>query len=134
MAEKNTDRILDLILGQLEKLNENQEKLSEEIQKTNLELAKISGLRHAVGDINKWKDGIDKAVNADDLGKIKEFYTKHQDVDANIEDIYLILKELRESSDDYKKFKVRTMTVIAVISFLFTTALTVLGVLSRWSH
>jgi Rad3-related DNA helicase len=134
MAEKNTDRVLDLILGQLEKLNENQEKLSQEIQKTNLELAKISGLRHAVGDINKWKDSIDRAVNADDLGKIKEFYTKHQDVDANIEDIYLILKELRESSDDYSRFKVKTMTIIAVISFLFTTALTILGLLSGWSH
>ena len=134
MPEKNTDRILDLILDKLEKLNENHGKLSEEIQKTNLELAKIAGLRHAVSDINKWKENIDKSVNADDLGKIKEFYTKHQDVDANIEDLFLITKELRESSDDYKKFKIKTMTVIAVISFLFTTALTVLGILSKWSH
>jgi Rad3-related DNA helicase len=134
MPEKNTDRILDLILGQLEKLNENQEKLSEEIQKTNLELAKIAGLRHAVSDFNKWKENIDKVVNADDLGKIKEFYTKHQDIDSSVEDLFLITKELRESSDDYNKFKVKTMTVIAVISFLFTTALTVLGIMSKWSH
>lgn len=134
MPEKNTDRVLDLILGQLEKLNESQERLSEEIQKTNLELTRISGLKHAVSDLNKWKEGIDKSVNADDLGKIKEFYTKHQDVDANIEDLYLITKELRTDSDDYKKFKVKTMTVIAVISFLFTTALTILGILGKWSH
>ena len=132
MAEKNTDRILDLILSQLEKLNENQERLSEEIQKTNLELAKISGLRHAVVNINNWKDSIERAVNADDLGKIKEFYTKHQSVDANIEDIYLMIGELRKDSDDYKKFKTKAMTIIGVISFLFATALTVLGIFAKW--
>ena len=132
MAEKNTDRILDLILGQLEKLNENQERLSEEIQKTNLELTRISGLKHAVSDLNKWKENVDKVVNADDLGKIKEFYNKHQDIDADVTDLYLIVKELRADADDYKKFKVKTMTVIGVISFLFTTALAILGLLSKW--
>lgn len=127
MAEKNTDRVLDLILSQLEKLNNNQERLSEEIQKTNVELTKISGLKHAISDFKEWKDGIDKAVNADDLGKIKEFYTKHQDVDGNITDLFLITTELRNEIDDYKKFKTKTMTVIAVISFLFATAMTILG-------
>lgn len=127
MAEKNTDRILDLILNKLEKLNENQEKLSEEIQKTNLELTKISGLKFAVSDFKEWKENVDKIVNVDDLGKIKNFYNKYQDIDADITDLYLITKELRASSDDYSKFKVRTMTIIAVLSFIFGTAMTVLG-------
>lgn len=127
MAEKNTDRILDLILNKLEKLNENQEKLSEEIQKTNLELTKISGLKFAVSDFKEWKENVDKVVNVDDLGKIKNFYNKYQDIDADITDLYLITKELRASSDDYSKFKVRTMTIIAVLSFIFGTAMTVLG-------
>jgi prefoldin subunit 5 len=131
MAEKNTDRVLDLILGQLEKLNENQEKLAEEIQKTNLELAKISGLRHAISDLNKWKENIEKSVNYDDLAKIKEFYNKHQDVDSDITDLYLIAKELRTDAEDYKKFKVKTMTIIAVVSFLFTTALTLFGIFAK---
>lgn len=127
MAEKNTDRILDLILNQLEKVSENQAILSEEIQKTNLELSKISGLK-------EWKDNVDKVVNADDLSKIKEFYTKHQDVDSDVEDLYLIAKELRESSDDYKKFKTRAMTALAIASFLFTATLTILGLLSKWGN
>lgn len=120
MAEKSVDRLLDLILKQLEKVNENQISLSEEIQKTNLELSKISGLKD-------WKDNIDKVVNASDLGKMKEFYTKHQDIDADVEDLYTITNELRESSDDYNKFKTRTMTVVAISSFLFTAALTIIG-------
>jgi hypothetical protein len=127
MAEKNTDRVLDLILSQLTKLNENQERLSDEIQKTNLELTKIAGLKHAVSDIKDWKDSIDKIVNIDDLQKIKDFHFKHQDIDSDITDLYLITKELRESADDYKKFKVKTMTIIAVVSFLFATAMTILG-------
>lgn len=127
MAEKNTDRILDLILSQLEKLNNNQERLSEEIQKTNVELTKIAGLKHAISDFKEWKDGIEKNVTSDDLGKMKDFYTKHQDVDSNITDLFLITTELRNEVDDYKKFKTKAMTVIAVISVLFATATTILG-------
>ena len=129
MQDKNSDRVLDLILGQLEKLNENQEKLSEEIQKTNIEITKISGLKHAVSDFKEWKDEISKVANADDFFKIKEFYTKHQDIDADVEDLYLITKELRADSDDYKKFKTKAMTIITVVSFLLTAAITIIGLL-----
>lgn len=129
--EKSSDRILDLILSQLEKLNENQEKLSEEIQETNLELTKISGLKSSVSDFKEWKDNIDKVANAEDLRKVKDFYHKHQDIDADITDIYLITKELRKDTEDYKKFKAKVMTIIAVISILFTTAITISTLVSR---
>lgn len=132
MAEKNADRVLDLILSQLEKLSENQENLTKEIQKTNIELAKASGIRHAVGEINKWKEGISVNINTDDLKNIKEFYTEHQTTSADIEDLYLITRELRTEIEDYKKFKTKTMTVIAVISFLFATVLTVLGIIAKF--
>lgn len=131
MAEKNADRVLDLILSQLEKLSENQENLTKEIQKTNIELAKVSGIRHAVGEINKWKDSISDSINSDDLKNIKEFYTEHQTTNADIEDLYLITKELRVESEDYKKFKTKTMTIITVISFLFATTLTVFGIIAK---
>jgi hypothetical protein len=134
MTDKNYDRILDLILGQLEKLNENQESLSEEIQKTNIEITKISGLKYAVSNIKDWKEDIEKVANADDISKIKSFYNKHQDINTHIIDIYLILKELRASSDDYRKFKIRAMTIIAVVSFLFTTALALLAIWAKASH
>lgn len=124
MQEKNADRVLDLILKQLEKVSENQEKLAEEIQKTNLELTKIYGLK-------EWKEGIEKVVNADDLNKIKVFYNKHQDINADVEDLYLISNELRVSTEDYKKFKIKAMTIIGVLTFLFTTALTIIGLLSK---
>lgn len=125
MAEKNSDRVLDLILGQLEKLNDNQEKLSDEIQKTNLELQKISGFK-------QWKEDIEKTISSEDLKKMKEFYSKNQDIEADVSDLYLITKELRNDSDDYKKIKTKTMTILAVIAFLFSTALTILGIFAKW--
>lgn len=131
MPDKNSDKILDLILNQLEKLSENQEKLSEEIQKTNIELTKISGLKHAVLNLNNWKDELSKIVNSSDLTEIKKFYTKHQDIEDFIDDLYLIIKELRAETDDYKKFKIKAMTIIAVISFLFTAALTLVGMFKK---
>lgn len=120
-------KVLDLILNQLEKLTENQEKLTQEIQKTNIELAKIGGLRHAVSDFKEWKDNMAEVVNIDDLKKMKEFYLEHQDVGADVTDLYLITKELRTETEDYKKFKIKTMTIIAVVSFILTTGMVIMG-------
>ncbi len=129
MAEKNTDRILDLIIEKVEELHKNQVKLAEEIQKTNIELTKISGFRHVIADLKTWKDDRDKIINLDDLKSIKEFYSKNNDVDSQIEDLYVIIGELRTISDDYKKFKTKAMTVIAVVSTILTGMVTIIGLL-----
>ena len=131
---KNTDRTLDLILSHLERLIENQEKLSEEIQKTNIELTKISGLKHTVNDIKDWKESIEKITSIDDLKNIKDFYSKHQDINAEVIDLFAITKELRSDSDDYKKFKTRIATIVAVISFLFTSIIAILTTFSRFKN
>lgn len=134
MEENSKDRVYDLILGQLEKLIENQEKLSSELQKTNLEITRISNLKHTVLDFKEWKESFDKVVNIDDMKKIKDFYLEHQDVNADIIDLYLITKELRGDSDDYKKFKTKTMTIFAVISFLLTTAVSIFAAITKWGQ
>ncbi len=127
MEAKNPDRVLDLILGQLEKLNLNQEKLSQEIQKTNLELAKIGNLQGSVEDFGDWKASIEKVLNAEDLKEIKKFFAQHQSIDAEVEDLYVITKEIREITEDYKKFKIKVMTIVSVLSFIFGTALTIVA-------
>lgn len=126
-TEKSANRILDLILNQLEKLTENQDRLSKEIQETNIELTKISGFKNGVEELKTWKDGLSSVINADDLKNIKDFYTKNQDIDADIIDLYLITKELRADAEEFKKFKANVKTVIAVVSFLFTVAMTIIG-------
>jgi hypothetical protein len=127
MEAKNPDRVLDLILGQLEKLNLNQEKLSQEIQKTNLELAKIGNLQGSIEDFGDWKASIEKVLNAEDLKEIKKFFAQHQSIDAEVEDLYVITKEIREITEDYKKFKIKVMTIVSVLSFIFGTALTIVA-------
>lgn len=122
----NPDRVLDLILNQLEKLNSNQEKLSEEIQKTNLKLAEIGNIQGIINDQKNWKESIEKVLSTDDLKEIKKFYTDNHNVDAVITDLFQITDELREVTDDYKKFKIRTMTIISIVAFTFSTALTLI--------
>jgi len=129
MSEKNTDRILDLIIDKIEKLHENQSKLAEEIQKTNIELSKISGLKHVISNLKDWKDNTDKVITLKDLENLKEFYSENYDVDSHIEDLYVIVGELRTITDDYKKFKTTTMTVIAVLSTIVTAIVTIFGLL-----
>jgi hypothetical protein len=126
MEQQNPDRVLDLILSQLEKLNINQEKLSQEIQKTNLELAKIGNLQGTVDSFEEWKISIERVLNAEDLKEIKKFFSNNYSINAEITDLYNITKELRDSVEDYKKFKVRAMTIVSVLSFIFGTAITIL--------
>lgn len=129
MADKNTDRVLDIILEKIEELHKNQVKLSEEIQKTNIELTKISGLKHVITDLKDWKDETDKIVNLKDLENFKDFYSDNHDVSSHIEDLYVIAGELRTITDDYKKFKTKAMTIIAVVSTILTGIVTIIGLL-----
>lgn len=124
--EKNNsaDRVLDLMLNQLEKLNSTQEKLSEEIQRTNLKLAEIGNIQGSVSDQKAWKEAVEKIISTDDLREMKKFFSENNNIEAEVTDLFTITKELREITDDYKKFKIRAMTIISVISFAFTTALT----------
>lgn len=129
MADRNTDRVLDLIIDKLEKLHENQGKLADEIQKTNIELSKISGMKYTIADLKKHKEENDQVINIDDLRKFKDFYVKHQDINTDVEDLYLISGELRIITDDYKKFKTKIMTIVAVITAALSVATTVIGLI-----
>lgn len=99
----DNNKYYDLIIKELHKLNENYEKLSEEVQSINIELTKFSGLKHVISDFKIWKENIEKIVTINDF-----------------ED----LKKLRH---EFSTFKTRLITIGSIIIFLFTTALTVLG-------
>lgn len=116
------------VLKELEKLGDNCESLAEEISNLNLELTKISGMKHAINDFKDWKTSIEEVVNVDDLKSIKNFYINNKDIKLSIDSIRESLKKYDEQIDDYKKFKAKVYTIVGVISFLFATALTLLKV------
>lgn len=127
MAEKNTDRWYDLLLGQMEKLNGSYNNLSEKLLEINTEIGKLFSMKGTISDLKAWHDEINKNVTADDLANIKKFYTNFSGLKEELEEIHKIQKEINDTLEDYKKFKTKMMTIISIIVFLFGTALTILS-------
>lgn len=100
---EDNNKYYDLIIKELHKLNENYEKLSEEIQAINIELTKFSGLKHVIYDLKSWKENIERVVTINDFEDLKKLRT------------------------EFSTFKTRLITIGSIIIFLFTTALTVIG-------
>jgi prefoldin subunit 5 len=121
------------ILKELEKLGENCDSLAEEINGLNVELTKISGMKHAINDLKEWKGSVEEAVNIDDLKNIKSYYINNKDIKISIDSIKESLKKYEEQIEDYKKFKTKVYTIVGVVSFLFTTALVLLKVFMKIS-
>ena len=114
------------VLKELEKLGEICDSLSEEIGKLNIELTKISGIKHAIHDIKEWKTTVEETVNINDLNNIKQFYINNKEVKTLIDSIKETLKKYDEQIEDYKRFKTKVYAVGGVLSFLFATALTIM--------
>ena len=123
-----------LILKHLEKLEGKIDGLATDLQQTNIEMAKLSGMKHALQDLKAWKENVESIVNPEDLREMKrslaEIKTASEDMDKVEEDIRTIRAEKakdREEIDDLKMFKTKAKTVIAIFAALFTTAISVLG-------
>lgn len=81
-----------------------------------------------------WKENVESIVNADDLREMKKAL---QEVKLSNEELERFQKEMqslkiekekdRAEIEDLKIFKTKAKTVVAIISTLFATALTILG-------
>ena len=116
------------VLKELEKLGDICDSLSEELNKLNIELTKISGVKHAVHDIKEWKTAVEETVNVKDLNTIKEFYLNNREIKNSIDSIKDILKEHKGHIEDFKNFKTKAYVIIGVVSFLFATALSLVKI------
>lgn len=116
------------VLKELERLGENCDSLSEEISKLNVELTKISGIKHAISDIKDWKDSIDESVNLDDLKNIKSFYINNKELKVSFDSLKDTVKKQQDKIDELEKFKTTVYTAIAIASFLVTTAVALIKV------
>lgn len=123
-----------LILKHLEKLEDKIDGLATDLQQTNIEMAKLSGMKHALQDLKAWKENVESIVNPEDLREMKrslvEIKVAAEDMDKVEEDIRTIKEEKikdREEIEDLKTFKTKAKTVIAIFAALFTAAISVLG-------
>ena len=124
----------NIIVQQLERMSNKIDEISKEVQLTNIEIAKLNGMKHALNDFKTWKENVESAVNAEDLRTMKIALTE---VKQHAEDIDFLEKEIdslkrdkikdKEEIDMLKTFKTKTVTVGTILFFILTTAITILG-------
>lgn len=116
------------VLKELEKLGDICDSLADEINGLNVELTKISGIKHSINDLKDWKTSVEEATNLNDLQSLKAFYINNKDVQQSLDSIKETLKKYEEQLDDYKKFKTKVYAIAGVLSFLLATGLTVMRI------
>lgn len=123
-----------IILQQLQKMEAKIDGLATELHNTNLEMTRIAGMKHALNDIKSWKENLETIVNAEDL---KEMKKSLQDIKLAAEEMDKVEKEIedlkkdkekdREEINQLKTFRTKAKTVVAILTIIFTTAISVLG-------
>lgn len=116
------------VLKELEKLGEICDSLADEINGLNVELTKISGIKHAINELKEWKTSVEETTNLNDLQSLKQFYINNKDVKESLDSIKETLKKYEEQLDDYKKFKTKVYAIAGVLSFLLATGLTIMRI------
>lgn len=116
------------VLKELEKLGEICDSLADEINALNVELTKISGIKHAINELKEWKTNVEETTNLNDLQSLKQFYINNKDIKDSIESLKDTLKKYEDQIDDYKRFKTKVYAIAGVLSFLLATGLTILRI------
>lgn len=116
------------VLKELEKLGEICDSLADEINGLNLELTKISGIKHAINELKEWKTGVEETTNLNDLQSLKTFYINNKDIKSSIDSIKETLKKYEDQIEDYKRFKTKVYAIAGVLSFLLATSLTLVKI------
>lgn len=132
MAAQNSD--ITMIVQQLERMSTKIDEISKEVQLTNIEIAKLSGMKHALNDFKTWKENVESAVNAEDLREMKSAVAdikKHsEEIDQLEKEVEALAKEKEKDKAEIIKlntFKTKAVTVTTIIVFAFSAALTILG-------
>jgi len=123
-----------IIMQQLERMSTKIDEISKEVQLTNIEMAKLGGMKHALQDLKDWKTEVAGAVNPEDLREMKSAL---QDVQKQAEDMVNVEKEIKDLKtekdkdkkeiDKLKTFKTQVVTYGTIIGFIFSSALAILG-------
>lgn len=123
-----------LILQQLQKMEDKLDNLATALHETNLEMTRIGGMKHALQDLKAWKENVEKIVNPEDLREMKKALQEIKTSSEEINRLEEELKSIKEDKakdrveiEDLKTFKIKAKTVVAILSVLFSTAITILG-------
>lgn len=117
----------NIIAQQLKEMSTKIDEISKEIQLTNIEIVKISGMKHALQDIKDWKIKVESVVNPDDLREMKNALSEVKKHTEKIKVLDIDMENNVDKIEELETFKTQTVTVGSIIVLLLTTAITVLG-------
>ena len=124
----------NIIVQQLERMSSKIDEISKEVQLTNIEIAKLNGMKYALNDFKAWKENVESAVNTEDLRLMKSALANVKQHDEELEflerEIETIKKEKlkdKEEIDKLNHFKTKAVTIGAILVFAFSAALTIMG-------
>ena len=123
-----------IIVQQLERMATKIDDISKEVQMTNIEMTKLSGMKHAIQELKVWKGNVDGAVNSEDLREMKatlsDVKRQAEEISTSQKEIEVVKREnekTKEEIDRLKTFKTKIATVGAISFFILTTAITIVG-------
>jgi len=123
-----------IILQQLQKMEDKLDNLATALHDTNLEMTRIGGMKHALQDLKNWKENVESVVNPEDLREMKRALQEIKISSEEIDRLEIELKEIklekakdRLELEDLKTFKIKAKTVVAILTIIFSTAITVVG-------
>lgn len=124
----------EIILQQLQKMEAKIDDLANELHNTNLEMTRIAGMKHALSDLKVWKENVESIVNAEDLREMKKSLSEVKKTSDSLELLNEELSKVKlarekdlEEINELKTFKTKSKTIIAIITALLATSITVLG-------
>lgn len=124
----------NIIVQQLERMSSKIDEISKEVQLTNIEIAKLNGMKHTLNDFKSWKESVERAVNAEDLRLMKIALAnvkKHEEdlefFEKEIEDIKKEKSKDKEEIEKLNTFKTKAVTIVTIFTFAFSAALTIMG-------
>jgi ribosomal protein L29 len=123
-----------VLTKELNKLGDIYLKLSDDIQKINIETSKLDGLETTLDELVSWKSDFEKTITLSDISNLKSNSSEISDLKKDIAALKATselkdsqIKDLGKEVIDLKEFKIRATTIGYVVAFLYGLAMTIIG-------
>jgi ribosomal protein L29 len=134
MESNNSEFIYQVLTKELNKLGDIYLKLSDDIQKINIETSKLDGLETTLDELVSWKSDFEKTITLSDISNLKSNSSEISDLKKDIAALKATselkdsqIKDLNKEVIDLKEFKIRATTIGYVVAFLYGLAMTIIG-------
>ena len=134
MESNNSEFIYQVLTKELNKLGDIYLRLSDDIQKINIETSKLDGFEATLDELISWKSDFEKTITLSDITHLKSNSSEISDLKKDVATLKATsdlkdahIKDLNKEVIDLKEFKIRATTIGYVVAFLYGLAMTIMG-------